>query len=121
MHTTNSYCMISLGQTGITFSANGNVTVGSPSCGIADDSNRNPATNFKGGSGTVLGPFSVVGQVNVPGDNFTLPSPDSPNSTRAGRRSLLATGEKVWVMKGATQAPNCSGKSQAPNFSSGPS
>jgi hypothetical protein len=115
-------CMLALEPFGKGFSANGTVTVGNPNCGIAVDSASNPATDFKGGSGTVNGPFSVSGTLNGAGNNFTFTTPPQQNASNAPD-PYIADGQKAWLTSPAVaaQAPTgCGGKKpSAGNFSSG--
>jgi Flp pilus assembly protein TadG len=103
--TPNDYCMLALDTSGKAIQANGNVTIGTPNCGIADNSASNPATDFKGGSGTVNGPFSVVGTENTNGNNYTFNYANNQNAaatldpyTSGTTAANGFSNENAWVM-----------------------
>lgn len=77
--TPTKYCMLALDPTGAAIHANGNVNLGHPDCGVADNSASNPATDIKGG-GTIYGPFTVNGAINTNGNNFDYPQGRTENT-----------------------------------------
>ncbi len=110
--TDTNYCVLALNSSGTAIQLNGNITVGNPNCGLADDSTSNPATDFKGGSGTVNGPFSVAGNENTNGNNFTFNYANVQNAppvadpyTNTSTAANGFTSENAWVMA-QQQSPN---------------
>jgi Flp pilus assembly protein TadG len=112
-------CMLALATTGPAFKLNGNVTVGNPSCGIADNSASNPSTDIKGGSATIQGQFSTNGPQNTAGNNASFPDAKPKTGvTTADPYGYPTTGEGKWVYDQATSplkpASNCTATTNAP-------
>jgi hypothetical protein len=98
-------CMLALATTGPAFQLNGNVTVGNPSCGIADNSASNPSTDIKGGSATIQGQFSSNGPQNQNGNNASFPNA-TPKTGVTTTDPYIANGENAWVLAQSAQATN---------------
>jgi Flp pilus assembly protein TadG len=98
-------CMLALDKIGTAFRLNGTVTVGSPGCGIADNSADNPSTDFKGASGTVQGQFTSQGPQNTNGNNVSFPNA-TPETGVTVTDPYIANGENAWVLAQAAQAKN---------------
>lgn len=115
-------CMLALDTTGTAFRLNGTVTVGSPGCGIADNSASNPSTDIKGGSGTIQGQFTSQGPQNTNGNNASFPNA-TPKTGVTVTDPYSTNGEKAWVLAQATSPskPKCTGPvaGRSPPFSSG--
>jgi Flp pilus assembly protein TadG len=100
-------CMLALSTTGPAFQLNGSVTVGTPGCGIADNSASNPSTDIKGGSSTIHGQFSSNGPQNTNGNGATFDPTTPPKTGVTTIDPYIANGEKAWVL--AQAAGTCSG------------
>jgi Flp pilus assembly protein TadG len=96
-HQQTNYCMMALDSNAHhAFSANGNLTLGNPNCGIAVNSSDPEAAYFKGGSGTVNGPFAVDGGMNSNGNNFNFVYGYQQGVTTTD--PYIANGQRAWVL-----------------------
>jgi Flp pilus assembly protein TadG len=111
-------CMLALSTTGAAFQLNGNVTVGTPGCGIADNSASNPSTDFKGSSGTIHGQFTSVGIQNPNGNKVSFPDA-TPKTGVTTTDPYVANGENAWVLAQATSPLKPASNCTSPNLSSG--
>ncbi|WP_442753736.1 pilus assembly protein TadG-related protein [Methylocystis sp. JAN1] len=95
-------CMLATKTTGVGLSANGSVTIGRPDCGIAVNSASNPATNLKGGSGTINSPLTVTGAMNKNGNNFSFPQGYTDNTGVPVADPYVDNGQNTWVIGTST-------------------